>query len=94
MQGNEPIFIESFDSKRHERSGFTGGVGKAGNFLKLTSNKLSRAGYVRLFVATNDGVSISGSYALNAHSISYHEQTSGFARDRPSSGWIPARILP
>ena len=93
MQGNEPIFIESFDATRHDRSGFTCGVGKADNFLKLTSNKLSRAGHVRLFVATDDGVSIAGFYALNAHSISYHELPSGFSRDRPSSGFIPAAYI-
>jgi GNAT superfamily N-acetyltransferase len=93
MQGHEPIFIESFDAKRHDRSGFTCGVGKADNFLKLTSKKLSRSGHVRLFVATNDGASIAGFYALNAHSISYHELPPEFARDRPSSGWIPAAYI-
>ena len=93
MQGNEPIYIESFDATRHDRSGFTRGVGKADNFLKLTSNKLSKAGHVRLFVATDDGVLIAGFYALNAHSISYHELPPAFTRDRPSSGFIPSAYI-
>ncbi len=93
MQGNEPIFIESFDAARHDRKGFTCGVGKADNFLKLTANKLSKAGHVRLFVATEDGVSVAGFYALNAHSISYHDVPSGFTRDRPSNGLIPAAYI-
>lgn len=34
-----------------------------------------------------------GYYALNAHSIDYRELAAQFARDRPSSGFIPAVFI-
>ena len=90
MPERRPFIIESFDAARHDREGFASGVLKADNFLKLTSNKLSKAGNLRMFVATHDGVSILGFFALNAHSIDYQELPPKFARDRPSNGRIPA----
>jgi ribosomal protein S18 acetylase RimI-like enzyme len=93
MSDRMRLIIESFDASRHDRDNFTSGVTKADNFLKLTANKLSKAGHLRVRVATDDGVSILGFHALNVGSIDYRELPPKFARDHPSSGLIPAAYI-
>lgn len=93
MNPPSPIFIEPLDTARHDRAAFSSGVGQCDNFLRLTAGKLSKAGHTRVFVMTPDGVRIIGYYALNAHSIDYRELAAQFARDRPSSGFIPAVFI-
>jgi ribosomal protein S18 acetylase RimI-like enzyme len=88
-----PLIIESLNAARHDRANFTSGVTKADNFLKLTANKLSKAGHLRVRVATEDGVFILGFYALNAASIDCGELPPKFARDSPSSGVVPAAYI-
>jgi GNAT superfamily N-acetyltransferase len=88
-----PLIIETFDAARHDRGSFTCGVTKADNFLKLSANKLSKAGHLRIRVATADGVSILGFHALNAASIDCSELPAKFARDSPSSHVIPAALI-
>jgi ribosomal protein S18 acetylase RimI-like enzyme len=87
------LIIESFDASRHDRDNFTSGVTKADNFLKLTANKLSKAGHLRIRIATEDRVSILGFLALNVGAVDYMELPKRFARDHPSSGLIPAAYI-
>lgn len=65
-----PAFvIEQFDPQKHDRESFNSGIPTVDNYLKLTANKLVRAGNVRLFIATAPGGEIAGFYAVNAHSV-------------------------
>ena len=93
MSDRMPLIIETFDAARHDRGSFTSGVAKADNFLKLTANKLSKAGHLRIRVATPDGESILGYHALNAASIDCGELPAKFARDSPSSHAVPAAYI-
>jgi ribosomal protein S18 acetylase RimI-like enzyme len=93
MAGNPPTDIEPLDTARHDRASFSSGVSQCGNFLRLTASKLTKAGHIRTFVMTPDGIKIIGFYALNAHSIDYRELPASFARDRLASGFIPAAFI-
>jgi ribosomal protein S18 acetylase RimI-like enzyme len=93
MAGNPPTDIEPLDTARHDRASFSSGVSQCDNFLRLTAGKLTKAGHIRTFVMTPDGIKIIGFYALNAHSIDYRELPAQFVRDRPASGFIPAAFI-
>jgi GNAT superfamily N-acetyltransferase len=93
MAGNPPTDIEPLDTARHDRASFSSGVSQCDNFLRLTAGKLTKAGHIRTFVMTPDGIKIIGFYALNAHSIDYRELPASFARDRPANGFIPAAFI-
>ena len=85
--------IEPFDPDKHERTAFSCGVEQVDNFFKRTANKLSKADNLRVFVMAKSDGSVIGFYALNAHSVDYHDLPESFARNRPGHGKIPAAYI-
>jgi hypothetical protein len=54
------------------------------NYFKKTANKLANAWNVRLFVMVSADQALIGFYAINAHSVDYHDQRytgAGFGGD-------------
>lgn len=86
-------FIAPLDPEKHDRAAFSCGVDAVDNFLKRTANKLSKADNLRVFVMTDDHGTVAGFYAINAHSISFEDLPSPFARTRPGHGRIPAAYI-
>lgn len=84
------LVIEPLDPARHDRAAFSCGIAQVDNFLKKTANKLSKADNLRVWVMTEDGKSIIGFYAINAHSIDFKDLPEKYARNRPGHGSIPA----
>jgi ribosomal protein S18 acetylase RimI-like enzyme len=85
--------IEPLDPTKHDRAAFSCGVGQIDNFFKKTANKLSKADNLRVYMMTEDGKTVIGFYAINAHSIDYRELPEKYARTRPSHGNIPAAYI-
>ncbi len=85
--------IEPLDPARHDRAGFSCGVGQVDNFFRKTANKLARAGNLRVFVMSDHDGSVLGFHALNAHSVDYTELPAPYARTRPGHGQIPAAYI-
>lgn len=89
----QPYLIEPLDPARHDRAGFSCGVEQVDNFLRKTANKLAEADNLRVFVMTQDGRSIIGFYAINAHAMRYDDLPPAYARRRPGHGYIPAAYI-
>jgi hypothetical protein len=87
------LVIEPLDPSRHDRAAFSCGVEQVDNFIKKTANKLTKADNLRVWVMTEDGKSIIGFYAINAHSIDYQDLPEKYARNRPGHGSIPAAYI-
>lgn len=94
LENAEPTFIiEPLDPSKHDRAAFSCGVPQVDNFIKKTANKLTKADNLRVWIMTEDGTSIIGFYAINAHSIDYQDLPEKFARNRPGHGSIPAAYI-
>lgn len=89
----QTLIIEPLDTSKHDRAAFSCGVDQVDNFIKKTANKLSKADNLRVWVMTENGTSIVGFYAINAHSIDYQDLPEKFARTRPGHGSIPAAYI-
>lgn len=87
------LVIEPLDPEKHDRAAFSCGISQVDNFLKKTANKLSKADNLRVWVMTEDGKSIIGFYAINAHSIDFRDLPEKYARNRPGHGSIPAAYI-
>ena len=58
--------IEHFDPARHNRAGFSCGVDRLDNFLKLNAKKQQKDDMTRVYVAVEDGsADILGYHAIN-----------------------------
>jgi hypothetical protein len=85
--------IEPLDPDRHDRTGFSCGVSQVDNFIRKTANKLAEADNLRVFIMTEDGRTIIGFYAINAHAVRYDDLPPAYARKRPGHGYIPAAYI-
>ena len=86
--------IEPLDAAKHDRAGFSCGVGRLGNFLHRTARKQQAADFTRVWVATERAASaVLGYYALNAHALDAEHPPPELARHAPRSGGILAIYL-
>ncbi len=95
MAASVPVgcVIEPFDPARHDRAGFSCGIGQVDNYFRKTANKLTKADNVRLFVMADPVGQVIGFYAINAHAVQYDDLPPRYARNRPSHGNIPAAYI-
>ncbi len=85
--------IARFDPQTHDRAGFSCGIDRLDNFLKLTAKKQQTGDFTRVFVATApDGAAVLGYYAVNAHSLLGDALPEAITRRAPPHG-VPAAYL-
>ncbi|MEJ8474611.1 GNAT family N-acetyltransferase [Roseibium algae] len=89
----QPLKFEPFDPEVHDRAAFSCGLDQVDNYFKRTSNKLQKAGNVRVSVLLDATETLLGFYAVNAHSVDYTDLPKKYARSRPSHGSIPAAYI-
>ena len=88
------ISIEPFDPARHERIGFSCGVARLDNFLRLSARKQQKDDFTRVFVAVVEGSDrIPGYYALNTHAVGIAELGRKRPRRAPGRASLPALYL-
>lgn len=88
------VVIERFDPGRHERQGFSCGVSRLDNFLRLSAKRLQKDGYTQVHVAVDPGSPrILGYCALNAHDAKLSEFGAGRPPRAPRSGSVPVVYL-
>ena len=85
--------IEHFDPARHNRAGFSCGVERLDNFLKLNAKKQQKDDMTRVYVAVEDGsVDILGYHAINLGMMDVSELTKR-PRGAPDHGELPILFL-
>ncbi len=88
------ISIEPFDPARHERIGFSCGVARLDNFLRLSARKQQKDDFTRVFVAVAEGsVRVLGFYALNTHAVGIAELGRNRPRRAPDRASLPALYI-
>lgn len=85
--------IESFDPARHERAGFSCGVERLDNYLKLSAKKQQKDDMTRVYVAIEDGATeVLGYHAINLGMMNVDELAKR-PRGAPEHGEIPILFL-
>lgn len=85
--------IELFDPARHDRAGFSCGVERLDNFLKLTARKQQKDDMTRVYVAVEDGdVRVLGYHAINLGMMNADQLTKR-PRGAPEHGELPILFL-
>ncbi len=85
--------IEHFDPARHERAGFSCGVERLDNYLKLNAKKQQKDDMTRVYVALEDGkAEVLGYYAINLGMMNVDELPKR-PRGTPDHGEIPILFL-
>lgn len=85
--------IEHFDPARHDRAGFSCGVERLDNYLKLSAKKQQQDDMTRVYVAVEDGgTEILGYHAINVGMMNVDELTKR-PRGAPDHGEIPILFL-
>ena len=88
------ISIEPFDPARHERIGFSCGVARLDNFLRLSARKQQKDDFTRVFVAVAERSDrILGFYALNTHAVGIAELGRKRPPCAPGRASLPALYL-
>ena len=85
--------IESFDPEWHDRSGFSCGVDRLDNYLKLSAKKQQKDGMARVYVAVEDGeTTVLGCHAINLSMMDVDELAKRL-RGAPDHGGLPVLFL-
>jgi ribosomal protein S18 acetylase RimI-like enzyme len=85
--------IEHFDPARHNRAGFSCGVERLDNFLKLNAKKQQKDDMTRVYVAVEDGsTDILGYHAINLGMMDVGELAKR-PRGAPDHGELPILFL-
>ena len=85
--------IELFDPARHDRAGFSCGVERLDNFLKLTAKKQQKDDMTRVYVAVEDGETrVFGYHAINLGMMNA-DQLAKRPRGAPEHGELPILFL-
>lgn len=85
--------IEIFDPARHDRAGFSCGVERLDNFLKLSAKKQQKDDMTRVYVVVEDGDDkIHGYHAINLGIMNMDELPKR-PRGAPDHGELPVLFL-
>jgi GNAT superfamily N-acetyltransferase len=85
--------IELFDPVRHDRAGFSCGVPRLDNYLKLSAKKQQKDDMTRVYVAVADGdTTILGYHAINVGMMNA-DALARRPRGAPSHGELPVLFL-
>ncbi len=85
--------IEHFDPARHDRAGFSCGVERLDNFLKLNAKKQQKDDMTRVYVVVEDGeTEILGYHAINLGMMDASELIKR-PRGAPDHGELPILFL-
>lgn len=85
--------IELLDPAQHHLAGFSCGVKRLHNYLKLFAKKQQKDDMTRVYVAVkDDGAQILGYHAINVGMMNAHE-LSKYPRGAPEHGEIPVLFL-
>ena len=85
--------IEHFDPARHDRAGFSCGVERLDNFLKLNAKKQQKDDMTRVYVVVEDGeTEILGYHAINLGMMDASELKKR-PRGAPDHGELPILFL-
>jgi len=85
--------IETFGPARHDRTGFSCGVDRLDNYLKLSARKQQKDDMTRVYVAVNDGeTAVLGYHAINVGVMNV-DQLSKRPRGAPDHGELPILFL-
>lgn len=85
--------IESFDPARHDRAGFSCGVDRLNNYLKLSAKKQQKDDMTRVYVVVESGeTAILGYHAINLGMMNVDE-LSKRPRGSPDHGELPILFL-
>ena len=85
--------IEYFDPARHNRAGFSCGVERLDNYLKLNAKKQQKDDMTRVYVVTEDGsTDILGYHAINLGMMNVDELKRR-PRGAPDHGEVPILFL-
>ncbi len=85
--------IEHFDPARHNRAGFSCGVDRLDNFLKLNAKKQQKDDMTRVYVAVEEGsADILGYHAINLGMMNAGELAKR-PRGAPDHGELPILFL-
>ncbi|WP_084398764.1 GNAT family N-acetyltransferase [Henriciella aquimarina] len=85
--------IETLDPARHDRAGFSCGVERLDNYLKLSARKQQKDDMTRVYVAVEDGrTTILGYHAINLGMMNV-DALSKRPRGAPDHGELPILFL-
>ena len=85
--------IEHFDPARHDRVGFSSGVERLENYLKLNAKKQQKDDMTRVYVVVEDGgAAILGYHAINLGMMNVDELAER-PRGTPDHGELPILFL-
>lgn len=85
--------IEHFDPARHDRTGFSCGVARLDNYLKLNAKKQQKDDMTRVYVVIEDGgKDILGYHAINLGMMNVDELATR-PKGAPAHGEIPILFL-
>lgn len=85
--------IENFDPARHDRAGFSCGVERLDNYLKLSAKKQQKHDMTRVYVAVEDGDNkVLGYHAINLGMMNVDELERR-PRGAPEHGELPILFL-
>ena len=85
--------IEDFDPARHDRAGFSCGVERLDNYLKLSANKQQKDDMTRVYVVVEDGErTVLGYHAINLGMMNVDELAKR-PRGAPDHGELPILFL-
>ncbi|NHK27242.1 GNAT family N-acetyltransferase [Parvularcula flava] len=85
--------IEVFDPARHDRAGFSCGVERLDNYLKLSAKKQQKDDMTRVYVALEDGqATILGYHAINLGMMNI-DALARRPRGAPDHGELPILFL-
>lgn len=85
--------IEHFDPARHDRAGFSCGVERLDNFLKLSAKKQQKDDMTRVYIVVEDGrTDILGYHAINLGMMDASELKKR-PRGAPDHGELPILFL-
>jgi len=94
MPTDEPALrIELFDPARHDRAGFSCGVPRLDNYLRLTAKKHQKADMTRVYVAVEEGdARVLGYHAINLGVMNV-DALNERPRGAPDHGELPVLFL-
>lgn len=85
--------IEHFDPTRHDRAGFSCGVDRLDNYLKLSAKKQQKGDMTRVYVAVEDGeTAVLGYHVINLGMMNVDELAKR-PRGAPDHGELPVLFL-
>lgn len=88
------LAIEPLDSARHDRTGFSCGVERIDNFLKITASKYLKSDSGRIYVAVEVAKRrLAGFYALGPHAIDASSLDAKLRRRAPGLDRIACFLL-